>query len=120
MNIFRPLIAAAFLTVFASACGSSETSKGEVVDDGKAVASVDISPNQDTMSKGAPTQLHATVKYADGTTRDVTNEVVWNSSAPSVAAVSKEGVVTPLHTGLVNNTADYKGAKGDEHFIVKP
>jgi uncharacterized protein YjdB len=114
MNATRPLLLVALL----AGCGAA-TSTPEANDEGKGIASVDISPNKTVMDAGKKEQFHATVRYADGTTKDVTGDVVWNSSAPSVAAVSKDGTVTAGQPGIVAISAEYKGAKGTEHFAVK-
>jgi hypothetical protein len=114
MNAHRSL----FFIALLAGCGAS-VSTPQATDEGKGIASVDISPNETVMDAGKKQQFHATVRYADGTTKDVTNDVVWNSSAPSVAAVSKDGTVVTGNAGIVEITAAYKGAKGTEHFVVK-
>ncbi|HKM05106.1 MAG TPA: GH25 family lysozyme [Lachnospiraceae bacterium] len=59
---------------------------------------------------GTPLTLIATVKSSDGTTtKTETSEtagvVTWVSSAPSIATVSANGVVTPIAVGTTNITA---------------
>jgi uncharacterized protein YjdB len=98
------------------------TSSGSVAEDGKVISAVEITPNKDTLSKGATQQFRAVVRYADGTTEDITNskDAVWNTSEPTVATVSRSGVVVATKEGLVNITVEYKGEKGEEHFVVMP
>lgn len=101
---------------------SGTSTGGSVTEDGKAIADVEITPNKDTLSKGATQQFRAIVRYADGTTEDITNsnDAVWNTSEPTVATVTKDGVVLASKEGLVNITVEYKGEKGEEHFVVMP
>jgi uncharacterized protein YjdB len=103
--------------------GSTGTSTGgSATEDGKVIAGVEITPNKDTLSKGSTQQFRAVVRYADGTTEDITNskDAVWNTSEPTVATVNKNGVVVAAKPGVVDITVEYKGEKGEEHFIVMP
>jgi len=115
-SLFTALLCAT-LTIGAG-CGTTS----DLVDDGKAVLGVEINSDKNTMSMGSTIQLHAVLRYADadGTTKDVTRDAVWNTSDPDVATVSKEGLVTTLKEGIVDIFADYKGEKAGEHFAVTP
>lgn len=120
MKFFQALFAASMFTVLSASVGCGSTS--DVVDNGVAVTSVEVTPNQDGLTKGSMLQFTATVKYADGTRKDVTSDAstVWNTSNPDVATVTKDGLVTAVDEGLVVISADYKGEKGEEHFAVTP
>ena len=120
MKYYQPLFAASLFLVLSASFGCGSTS--DVVDDGKAVTDVEISPDQDGLTKGSKLQFTAMVSYADGTSKDVTRDssTVWNTSDADIATVSKDGLVTAVDEGLVVITADYKGEKGDEHFAVTP
>lgn len=107
--------------------GSSTTAENGTggatpTDDGKAIAGIDVTPNKDTLSKGSTLQLFGTVRRADGTTADITKErdAVWNTSDPTVATVTKDGLVTAQKEGMVEITVEYKGVKGTEKFVVMP
>jgi uncharacterized protein YjdB len=102
--------------------GTGATTGGSAAEDGKAIAAVEITPNKDTLSKGTTQQFRAIVRYADGTTEDITNskDALWNTSEPTVATVTKDGVVIASKEGLVNITVEYKGETGEEHFVVMP
>ena len=105
-----------------SGTSAGGTTGGSATEEGKVIAGVEITPNKDTLTKGATQQFRATVRYADGTTEDITNsrDAVWNTSEPNVATVSKDGVVVAMKEGLVNITVEYKTEKGEEHFVVMP
>ena len=114
----RLLFASALSLALAAGCGSTS----DLVDDGKAVSSIEISPNKDTMSVGATIQLTATLRYADGSSRDVSADAstVWNTNDASVATVSAGGRVTAVKAGVVDVSADYKGEKANDNFAVTP
>jgi uncharacterized protein YjdB len=131
MKTRHSLILASLLVALAGGVGctgtntttsTGGTSGGEPTSEGKAISSVDITPNKATLSKGTTLQYHATAHYADGTTEDVTRsaDTVWNTSAPTVATVSKSGLVTAIKEGFADITADFKGEKAQEHFVVTP
>ena len=95
---------------------------GSATEDGKVIAGVEITPNKATLSRGESQQFRAVVRYADGTTEDITDskDAVWNTSEPTVATVTKRGMVTGTKAGLVDISVEYKGEKGEEHFVVTP
>ena len=57
-------------------------------------------------------QLTATARFVDGTSRDVTASATWNTSDPSLAAVSAAGLVTAVGNGQVDVRATYQGVTG--------
>ncbi len=59
---------------------------------------------------------------ADGTSEDITEskDAIWNASEPTVATVTKRGMVSATKAGLVDISVEYKGEKAEEHFIVTP
>ena len=95
---------------------------GSATEDGKVIASIEITPNRDALSQGDSQQFRAIVNYADGTTEDITDskDAVWNTSEPTVATVTRRGMVIATKAGLVEITVEYKGEKGEENFIVTP
>jgi Big-like domain-containing protein len=85
---------AATLTV---SCGSSSEPPPPV-------ASVALTPVDDTLRVGETAQLTATTKDADGTTLNG-RVVTWASSSPGVASVSQAGLVTGVTDGTTTITA---------------
>ena len=74
------------------------------------IASIEIAPIPAiVIQPGAKLGLTATARLTDGTTKDVTSQVVWASSAEAVATVGKTaadfGVVTGLTIGDATITA---------------
>jgi uncharacterized protein YjdB len=120
MNRTSSFFAVFLLMAMAASSGCASTSNA--VSGGKAISAVEIEPNKDTLSSGASQKFRAVVRFADGTTEDVTTDAktVWNTSDPAVATVAKDGTVTAQKPGLVDISASYNGMKGDEHFAVTP
>jgi trimeric autotransporter adhesin len=120
MKLFQSLAIASLLMALGAATGCMGTS--DVSDDGVGVTGVSIGPDKTTLTTGTTFQFLATVKYADGTSKDVTHdsETVWNTSNPAIATVSDSGMVSAIAEGLVDISADYKGEKGDEHLAITP
>jgi uncharacterized protein YjdB len=112
-------IATLFISLPACA-GCSDTS--DVVDDGKAVAGVEITPDKITLTKGVTFQFTATVNYADGSSKNVTDDshTIWNTSDAAVATV-EDGKVTAISESVdVSISASYLTEKAEEHFAVTP
>ena len=131
MKFSQALFAAPLVMALAAGVGCSGTggtgtedhpTGGSATEDGKVIASIEVTPEKATLSKGATQQFRAVVRYADGTTEDITNskDVVWNTSEPTVATVTKNGVVTATKGGLAKITVEYKGEKASESFVVTP
>jgi len=68
---------------------------------------VQISGNASLTTVGQTSQLTATASFTDGTSRDVTTEARWTSSASSVVSVSSTGLLTVLQLGATVITAAY-------------
>src|SRR5687768_9166708 len=63
--------------------------------------SIAVTPSNPSLKLGATQQLTATGTYSDGTTRDLTASVTWNSATPGVVAVSGGGLVAPAVAAIV-------------------
>ena len=54
-------------------------------------------------------QYVATATYPDGSTKDITSQVTWNSSNTAIATISSAGLVSALADGTTNITASLDG-----------
>jgi hypothetical protein len=72
-----------------------------------------------TLRPGETLQLFAQAKYADGTTSDVTNVALWQSSNPVIATVSSQGVLTGAAEGAVDVSAIYQTVAGSLHSEIR-
>jgi hypothetical protein len=61
---------------------------------------------------GIPIQIHAIGNYSDGNALDLTSQVHFTSSNPSVAVVNNLGVVTPVAVGTTQINATLNGVTG--------
>ncbi|HEV8601747.1 MAG TPA: Ig-like domain-containing protein [Patescibacteria group bacterium] len=73
------------------------------------------------MPTGTTTQFHNIARYSDGTTRDVTSESTWSSSAPPFATVdAATGMVTAIKPGDLQINASYQNTNGSMRISVMP
>jgi trimeric autotransporter adhesin len=87
---------------------------------------VTVSPAADNLPVGEAVQLTATGDYSDGTTKNLTDEVTWASSAATDATVSNasgsEGLVTAVADGVadISATDPSGGIEGESVITVLP
>jgi hypothetical protein len=75
--------------------------------------SIIVTPANSAVFVGSVTQFAATGNYSDGTTRDLTNQVIWTSSKSSVAAVGATGLATantPGRTSILATVGNISGS----------
>ncbi len=86
------------------------------------LVSLAVSPSSSTLQLGATEPMKATGTYADGTSVDLTNIVVWTSSDTTVAAVSNaqgsHGLATATGPGSATVTATLTGITGTASLSV--
>ncbi|MBV7264288.1 Ig-like domain-containing protein [Photobacterium sp. WH24] len=100
-------------------CDVGELSAGGIVIrvSGKhSVSQLQITPGVTSVAKGTHVQYTALAFYHDGTRKDVTDQVVWSSSASGTASVDSNGlviaqaagntVITGVFDGITSNSAD--------------
>ncbi len=67
---------------------------------------------------GIPIQLHAIGTYSDGSQLDITNQVHFTSSNPSVAVVNNLGVVSPIGVGSTQISGTLNGVTGSLNLNI--
>ena len=82
--------------------------------------SIAVTPANPTLNVGATQQFTATGKFTDGSTQDVTGQVVWTSSNPAVGMVNSAGVVRTAAQGASFIIAALDGVAGFTQAIVNP
>jgi uncharacterized protein YjdB len=75
--------------------------------------SIDI-PAVPALPLGLTTQLHANAHYSDGSVVDVTSQVGWSSTTPTLGGVSASGVLTALGVGNATVQATLGGVTGTQ------
>ena len=101
-------------TITASSEGQSGTSAITVI---APVASVTVSPAAAALLVGQTAQLTATPKDANGSPLSG-RAVAWASSAPAVATISANGLVTGVAAGTATLTATCEGQNGTATVTV--
>jgi 6-phosphogluconolactonase (cycloisomerase 2 family)/urocanate hydratase len=88
------------------------------------LVSLGITPANSSIANGLKSQFTAIGTYTDNSTQILTAQVVWNSSNPSVAAVSNasgyDGLATALAPGSVTVTATLGAVSGSTGLTVTP
>jgi Domain of unknown function (DUF4082)/Bacterial Ig-like domain (group 2) len=87
---------------------------------GKTPVSITLGGMTANPPKGTTEQLSATEAFSDGSTTDVTSQVTWGSSNPSVASVSPSGLLSALNIGSTQITASIDGLTGSAGLTVAP
>jgi Bacterial Ig-like domain (group 2) len=80
------------------------------------VDNIQVSPSTQSVATGGTVQFTAAGTTGHGshpaTTQDVTDQVTWTSSAPSVATVNSSGAATGVAAGTATITASMNGYTG--------
>jgi hypothetical protein len=83
---------------------------------------LDISPLAPALPKGLTTDFQASGSFSDGTTQDLTFDVTWVSSTPSVATISNaagsRGLATAVAVGTSNLSAEFNGLSAATQLTV--
>jgi hypothetical protein len=115
---WRPSPAAWALLAMLAVCGCGSNPTGPTPSTGSqssaapTVASLAVTGATFLAGIGETAQLVATARLSDNTQQVVTPGAEWQSSKPTVAAVTRDGVVTAVAGGLATITATYGGRSG--------
>lgn len=86
------------------------------------LASIQIMPGTQTIGAGATAQFRAVGTYTAGGmaqhTTDITNQVKWTSTVPTVATIDSSGVATAVGTGNTNITANLGSTFANATLVV--
>lgn len=77
-----------------------------------------VSPGNQRIAIGASQQYTATGTYSDGSTRNLTSQVTWQSENAGVATVSDSGLVTGSSLGITTITASLNGVSAGTKITV--
>jgi len=89
-------------------CGggtSSGTGSGSL--SAPTLTSIAVSPTSPSISMGTTQQFTATANYSDGSTKDISSNVTWTSSAANVATISSSGLARSVAVGQTTIAAKY-------------
>jgi uncharacterized protein YjdB len=103
-------VAAGTARITASLAGKSATTTVTVSSSSQpTLSSIALGPNPASVAQGASLPLTVTGTYSDDSTRAVTAEAAFTTSAAGVATVSAAGVVTGISVGSATITATVAG-----------
>src|SRR5215468_759386 len=77
---------------------------------GAVPTSLAVSPLESSQPIGADRQFLAILTFSDNSTRDVTAQATWSSSANSIATMVLPGLATPIAPGDTTISASYSAA----------
>jgi len=83
-----------------------------------ALSRINVTAPNASVASGATEQLTATGVYSDNSTQVLTSQVTWQSSDPTIAAVSESGMLTGLKAGNVTVTATLNSLSGTADVAV--
>jgi hypothetical protein len=88
------------------------------------LASIAIAPANPTIALGKTDQFSAIGTFSDGSTQNLTGQVTWASSTPSMATISdapgSQGLATTVAQGAATISATLNGIKGSTVLAVNP
>ena len=80
--------------------------------------SIAVTPVNPSITVGAYQQFTATGTYSDGSHQDLTNSVIWTSSAPTIATISSGGLASGLAAGSTTIQAASGSINGSTSLTV--
>ncbi|MBU1426193.1 MAG: Ig-like domain-containing protein [Gammaproteobacteria bacterium] len=91
-------------TITASLNGVTSPAATINVADANLIA-INVSPASASVTAGSFTTFAAEGTYSDGTTRNISNLVIWNSDRPAVATINRRGSAASVGAGSSSITA---------------
>jgi uncharacterized protein YjdB len=95
-------------TITAAFGGASDTA--QVTTTAAVITEIDVAPAAMTVAAGRQQAFAATAKLSDSSTSDVTTQVTWSSSAPTIATISNASSSKGLATAVAKGTATIAAA----------
>jgi hypothetical protein len=81
------------------------------------LTSIGITAPGSSLAKGASEQFTATGTYSDGSTANITSQVVWASSTSAIATISVTGLATAVAVGGANISASLSGITSNSFLL---
>ncbi len=87
---------------------------------GASLQSIALTPLNPSIVLGTAQQFTATGHYSDGSTQNLTNSVIWSSSATNIATITNTGLATSVATGAATITAASGNVSASTTLAVNP
>ncbi len=81
------------------------------------LVSIAITPATPTFAKGTTQKFTAIGSFSDGTTQDLSNEVVWSSSTPQTATIDDFGLASSGVPGSTKISSTFRGVTGSSGVV---
>ncbi|WP_198152144.1 beta strand repeat-containing protein [Granulicella tundricola] len=112
---------AAGSTTISATVGSVTGDAGLTVNAGAVtLSSITVAPSSASIAKGNTQQFTATGTYSDGSTRNVSTTVTWQSSVTAVATIDGNGLATSVAGGNTQIWASLSGRSAMATLSVSP
>lgn len=82
------------------------------------LVSIAVSPKDKTTARGGAVRLQVTAAFSDGSHKDVTHDVLFQATKPSIAAVSPDGTVSAKGCGQGYVVAEYLRHSAEARIAV--
>jgi uncharacterized protein YjdB len=83
------------------------------------LTSITVSPSSASIAVGSVKPFTAQGKFSDGSTMNLTSQVTWSSSTPSVATIAADGGARALSSGTTTISASVGGVAGSAVLAVQ-
>jgi hypothetical protein len=110
-KLFYSMVFLMLLLVLLACNGGTKTNSS--------LSSIEISPANTSILADHTKQLNAIGKYADNSTQNISDSVIWSSSDESVVMINKNGHVTAVSSGTATITALLSGKSSTALLAVK-
>ncbi len=84
------------------------------------LTSITVTATAPTVEPGNTDTAHALGRFSDGSSSDLTDQVTWTTSVPSVATVDADGTITGVATGRSTVTATLGAQSGSVAITSRP
>lgn len=117
MKGFTAFLIACVIGIGAIGCGGGSS---KVPSQPATLTAVNVKAASSSLVAGQNLQLTATATYSDNSTQDVTSSSTWQTSDPTIAAVSNTGLLSGVKAGGVTITAIMGTVTGTMPFTINP
>jgi trimeric autotransporter adhesin len=84
------------------------------------LTAIAVSPASKSIAKGTSLQLSAMGTFSDGSQKNLTSTVTWQTSSSSIAKINAGGNLTGVSPGSTQVSASYQGIAGNASITVGP
>lgn len=116
MRVVRSAVFVSAVVALAS-CGDTRTIPPPPTSSAR-LTSVSVAPENSTLEKGLTVDFTATAHYSDGSTKEVTAQATWRSSATEFSTISALGTARAVEVGTSSISARFENHSGETDLTV--